>query len=216
MKTLQIPKINIDRSASVCDKVRQVCNSGVRAEINVVNWPVEYPKKMPVSVTVAHDGDNLYLYYEVKRDKIRAVNTRDFGSVWEDSCVEFFMQRQGDKEYRNFECNPLGSLLAVKRESRQENVQQLKSDMPSIIRQTSIFHYYDDGKELSDWILYLEIPKKTLGFADDETLSGQDVRANFYKCGDNTTEPHFLSWNPIETPKPDFHVPRFFGLLKFD
>ena len=38
----------------------------------------------------------------------------------------------------------------------------------------------------------------------------------FYKCGDKLQTPHFLSWNPIDLPKPDFHCPAFFGLLQFD
>ena len=39
--------------------------------------------------------------------------------------------------------------------------------------------------------------------------------ANFYKCGDDTTKPHFLSWNPVKAPKPDFHRPEQFGVLNF-
>jgi hypothetical protein len=41
----------------------------------------------------------------------------------------------------------------------------------------------------------------------------ETIRANFYKCGDLTAHPHFLSWNPIDLPKPDFHRPEFFGTL---
>ena len=39
------------------------------------------------------------------------------------------------------------------------------------------------------------------------------VRANFYKCGDKTAHPHFLSWNPVVSSKPDFHRPECFGEL---
>ena len=39
------------------------------------------------------------------------------------------------------------------------------------------------------------------------------VRGNFYKCGDKTAHPHFVSWNPVGTPSPDFHRPEFFGEL---
>ena len=27
--------------------------------------------------------------------------------------------------------------------------------------------------------------------------------------------PHYLSWMPIDTPKPDFHRPEFFGKINF-
>ena len=47
-------------------------------------------------------------------------------------------------------------------------------------------------------------------------LSGMTIRANFYKCGDKLQQPHFLSWNPISTPRPNFHVPQFFGTLELE
>ena len=39
---------------------------------------------------------------------------------------------------------------------------------------------------------------------------------NVYKCGDNLSQPHFLSWQPIHTDKPNFHVPQFFGEVEFE
>ncbi|MCF0172470.1 MAG: hypothetical protein HUJ91_01855, partial [Bacteroidales bacterium] len=27
---------------------------------------------------------------------------------------------------------------------------------------------------------------------------------------------HFLSWNPIGTPTPDFHCPEYFGTIEFE
>ena len=47
---------------------------------------------------------------------------------------------------------------------------------------------------------------------DPENLP-HSLRANFYKCGDKTAHPHYLSWSPIHTEKPDFHRPEFFGEL---
>jgi hypothetical protein len=151
----------------------------------------------------------------VTGEQIRAANTQDFGSVWEDSCVEFFMQREDEKGYRNFECNVLGVLLARQHESREQGVSQT-GKMPDIFRHGTVIHRYEGDTQVSDWTMYLEIPKQAMGFADHETLAGQRIRANFYKCGDKTPEPHFLSWNPIDTPEPDFHLPRFFGLLELE
>lgn len=42
------------------------------------------------------------------------------------------------------------------------------------------------------------------------------TNANFYKCGDKLQTPHFLSWNPINLEKPNFHCPEFFGTLNFE
>ena len=39
-------------------------------------------------------------------------------------------------------------------------------------------------------------------------------RGNFYKCGDETSHPHWASWNPIE--RFDFHQPECFAPLTFE
>ena len=215
MKKLEVPKQDFSRHEDVADKVCTLRKMGVVANIDQVNWKEDFPKSMPVSVQVAHDGDRLYLYYQVTGEEVRAVNTEDFGSVWEDSCVEFFMQREGETAYRNFECNVLGVLLSRRHDTRENGVPQTDA-MPIITRCGTIQHRYEGEKQVSDWTMYLEIPKSALGFAESEPLDGQRIRANFYKCGDKTPAPHFLSWNPIDLPAPNFHVHQFFGLLELE
>ena len=48
-----------------------------------------------------------------------------------------------------------------------------------------------------------------------ESLKGVCATANFYKCGDDLPEPHFVSWNKIEAPTPNFHLPKYFGEIEF-
>lgn len=213
MRTLLVPRIDIVHPTTVGDKIKMLLDAGVEAPIDQVNWKEDFPKRLSVTVRIAHDGERLFLYYSVVGEVIRAANTKDFGSVWQDSCVEFFMQREGESGYRNFECNILGALLSRKHETREKGEMQL-NEMPSIVRQSTICHRYEGELEVSDWNLFMEIPKSALGFSDEESLVGQRIRANFYKCGDETPEPHFLSWNPIDLPKPNFHTPQFFGVLE--
>ena len=37
----------------------------------------------------------------------------------------------------------------------------------------------------------------------------------FYKCGDETEFKHRGMWNIINNPKPDFHLPEYFGNIIF-
>ena len=215
MKTLKVPKQHILQCETVFDKIKLMLEAGAEAKIDQINWRKDYPKSLPVSVRAAHDGDKIYLYYEVKGEELRAVNTNDFGSVWEDSCVEFFMQREGDTVYRNFECNVLGALLAARHETREIS-EKLTPHMASITRFATVKHRYENNRQVSDWTMYLEIPKQAMGFSAGESLSGQKIRANFYKCGDKTPDTHFMSWIPIDLPSPNFHVPQFFGLLEME
>ena len=71
-----------------------------------------------------------------------------------------------------------------------------------------------DFEGLQSWRVGVVIPFDLIGI-DSENLP-HCIRANFYKCGDKTAHPHYLSWSPIDTPKPDFHRPEFFGELLFD
>lgn len=216
MKTLKVPQIDFSHFETIIERVQYLEANGAKIAIDQVNWKESFPKYLPVTVHLAHDNDCLHLFYQVRGEVLRTVNNKDFMPVWEDSCVEFFMQRPHEKTYRNFECNALGVLLAANHENREKAEKFSLDNMASILRHTSIRHRYEEGKEVSDWALYLEIPKQTMGFLPNEFLSGEKIKANFYKCGDQTEEPHFLSWNPINTPEPDFHVPSFFGLLEME
>jgi hypothetical protein len=42
---------------------------------------------------------------------------------------------------------------------------------------------------------------------------GTRWRGNFYKCGDDTSHPHWVAWAPVD--ELNFHLPRCFGELVF-
>lgn len=217
MNTLKIPLVESLNVESSFDKINALVDKGLLLSIDKVNWPNDFPKILPVTVNLAHDNSGVYLYYRVQTEELRVINTKDFMPVWEDSCVEFFMQHESEKtSYRNFEFNAHGVLLASVHQSREESEKMSIDVMSSIIRFTTIAHTYENDKQLSNWTLLAEIPKDAMGFSIDESLSKQRIRANFYKCGDKTSEPHFLSWKSIETEAPNFHVPQFFGELEFE
>ncbi len=67
-------------------------------------------------------------------------------------------------------------------------------------------------REPTRWELRLDIPASVFGLP---AFPGLEARGNFYKCGDLLPEPHFLSWAPIATPRPDFHRPEFFDKMVF-
>lgn len=215
MRKLHIPLFDLSSIEPVASRIDQLLRSGAVAQIDRLNWPEAYPMSLPTTVTVAHDGMKFYLCFRVEGEQLRVMHTRDFDPVWQDSCVEFFMQREGEDTYHNFECNALGAMLAAHRESR-ESFQRLTEEVKTVFRYSSIQHRYEGDRQLSDWQLYLEIPKAAMGFASEESLSAQTIRANFYKCGDETAEPHYQSWSPIELPNPDFHAPQFFGSLELE
>lgn len=212
---LHIPCLDLQTAEDEFDRIKRVRRFGAKAEINQINWKEKFPKNVQTEFFVSHDNETLYILFQVYGEKIRANNTEDFGSVWEDSCVEFFSQRDGEKVYRNLECNILGTILFAERESR-ESSNRLTEEVKTISRYTQIKPKYENDRQIADWLAFLQIPKTVIGFKKDEKFSNQILKANFYKCGDETPEPHYLSWNPIDLPEPNFHVPQFFGTLKFE
>jgi len=45
--------------------------------------------------------------------------------------------------------------------------------------------------------------------------AGARWRGNFYKCGDDTGRPHWGTWAPVGTNRPNFHRPSDFQVLTF-
>jgi len=181
-------------------------------KIDQVNWPESFPEKPEVSVEVSNDHEALYLHYRVKGEQLRAVTTEDQGPVWEDSCVEFFCQVPGDKHYCNFECNCIGSMVGSRRLGRAEEVVPFSPDeMGTIERKCTIpREAFEEKDGLFAWEVELRIPLRLI-FREKKPAFPQTLKANFYKCADKTKKPHFVSWQPIDLPKPDFHCPQFFG-----
>ena len=170
-----------------------------------------------VSFTIAHDGKNIYLSYLVEEPQIRAVNTEFNSPVWEDSCVEFFFSPAGDREYYyNFEFNAIGTVLGAygkdrhQREHLPESVLSQVETIPSLGKEP-----IEGSRGRTSWSLQIRIPVGVLIHNKIEDLSGLVGHGNFYKCGDKLDLPHYLSWEPVRTPNPDFHLPVHFGLLSF-
>ena len=180
--------------------------------INNVNWQDRFPYRPETRVVVSNDHEYLYLHYFVKGEQLRAVTTEDQGPVWEDSCVEFFCQVPGDNHYMNFECNCIGAMVASRRISRTEDVRPLSPDEMAQIRRHCTYprQAFQEKDGMFEWEVELQIPLSLI-FREQAPVFPQKLRANFYKCGDKTKNPHFVSWNPILLPNPNFHCPEFFG-----
>ena len=138
----------------------------------------------------------------------RAVNTAQDSSVWEDSCLEFFFMPDGGDRYFNFEINPNGCLYIEFGHNRSDRFVLYRSDIPDRfdIRTART----EDG-----WEIFYQIPLEFIRLFYPEFEFSGALRANVYKCGDQTVKSHYLSWNPITSEKPDFHRPEDFGIMHF-
>lgn len=206
-KSLSVPLIDLENQ----DLDTALELSGARFDVDCVNWPEAFPYAPLCGGRVARTRDALVVDFRVSGLDLRARNTADNGRQWEDSCVEVFIQDPDGAPYYNFEINALGKVLACKGPERHNRTPRPAEEMEQILRFTQMEGGPLEQEGIHTWRVGVVIPFRLLGI-DPERLP-RSIKANFYKCGDKTAHPHFLSWSPVETPKPDFHRPEFFGEL---
>ena len=190
-------------------------NEGKREALDSLNWAKEFPYRPITTFNIGRSSDAIYIKYDVHGSMLRAIYTNDQDPVYEDSCVEFFCQRPGDEHYMNFEFNCIGTCLASRRKGRKDEVHPLSPEQMQLIGRHSSLgrRAFNEMEGMFAWDLAVKIPFTLLGYAKGEVP--ESLLGNFYKCADGTESPHFLSWSPIKTEKPDFHRPEFFGELTF-
>jgi hypothetical protein len=176
-------------------------------------WQDQYPYKPEVQFAIAYSTDSLYLQYDVKEAVVQAANGRINDPVHRDSCVEAFFSLDDGATYYNIEFNCLGTVMAAFGKDRNKREFLPEALLEQIHTQTLI---RKECNRFVRWQLTIAIPLGTFLQHPLTSLQGQKCRANFYKCGDNLPEPHFLCWSTIQSNVPDFHQPPFFGTLLFE
>lgn len=209
MRTLNVPLVSFD--SQDLDSVMEL--QAARFDVDQVNWPSSFPYAPVCAGRIARTEGSLVVDFRVSGLDLRAENKEDNGSQWEDSCVEFFVQDPDGSVYYNFEINALGKVLACAGPDRHNRTKRPLEEMEAIARFSSVKKLDDVKEGLQNWRVCIIIPFELIGVDPENIPAG--IRANFYKCGDKTAHPHFVSWSPIDVPSPDFHRPEFFGELKF-
>ena len=167
-----------------------------------------------VSFSICYSPTHIFVKYFVEEKEIRANVCEAQGAVWEDSCVEFFVSFDNDEgAYYNFEFNCLGSCFASFGSSKLERVLLSHELVKNIITHTSIVRNEENDIH---WELAVAIPISSFQYSSIKSLQGTNCRANFYKCGDLLSEPHFVAWSDIKSGSPNFHLPSFFGKIDFN
>jgi hypothetical protein len=161
-----------------------------------------------VSLRLNHDKKFLHVHFSVVEKQLRRMCTNHNEPVFTDSCVEVFLQKKGESGYVNFEFSASGKALVGYGTGRQG-----RTLFPvSVIEQIPItVTLLENTLQKSFWKLDASLDLSLFGLADQgQDLGSLELQGNFYKCGDGLKQPHYLSYGPIGTLKPDFHTPSFF------
>ena len=179
------------------------------------NWANEFPYAPTVSFRMFHTGELLHLRFDVEEEYTMAKVGEDQGRVWTDSCVELFIS-VGNVGYYNFETNCIGKMLLAYKDQDGVSTSAPIQTMEIIKREPSIGCVpFDEITGDNKWSMTLAIPAKALFSHNLDSWCGVEGSMNLYKCGDDLSKPHFLSWNPIDNATPNFHLPPFFRKINF-
>lgn len=200
--------------------LEEVANSleevGARVSLESLNWPAEFPYRPLTVVTAAHSGKCLYIDFFVRCNYLRAMNYTDNSPVSEDSCVGVFVSPDASKgDYLAFEFNCVGTISGQRCNGSNECVPLPSELLATVRRYASVgTRPFQEIEGSFIWSVVVAIPLELFGV----TYSGSPVslKGNFIKCAEATSQPHYLSWAPIRTEKPDFHRPEFFGEIILD
>ena len=165
-----------------------------------------------VRFAMACDDDSLFLKFYVREACVLARAVRDNESVCKDSCVEFFVNPAPSKNvYWNFEFNCIGTCLAARGKDRHSRTPLADAALASIARCSS-FPRKPFAEKHGDiqWWLAVRIPLAL--FCD--AGAGTEWTGNIYKCADDSSRPHWLSWHKMDVTRPDFHRPEYFGPIR--
>lgn len=166
-----------------------------------------------IDVVVAYTPDTLFLKYYINETSHLATYRASNDPVFKDSCVEFFIAVGNSGNYYNFEFNSLGTCLASYGKNRHDRL-KLAPDIITEMNSRVKWINHSPATHQFEWELTVTLPVSVFCFDDIRFQPLQQYHVNFYKCGDDLPEPHYLAWSPVRSEVMDFHQPHFFGTLQ--
>lgn len=186
----------------------------VKNKIENAPWP-SYSYMPEAFFSLGYTDHSILIKYFVREKFIRAKYKADNDPVYEDSCVEFFISFNEEDDYYNFEFNCIGACLLGFGKDRTERKFLPEHLIQKIKHLTYIKNSCESGNDIFEWELTIMIPFEVFSYHHLKSLKGQTAKVNFFKCGDELPEPHFLAWKNIIAASPNFHLPQFFGTMQF-
>ena len=215
MKELFVKQIKIENKVNLAEADHLLETQTVNNPIDVINW-AEIPYRPDLKFRIGHVKNEIWLKYYVTEKNILARETRTNGEVYKDSTVEFFISIDG-KNYYNFEFNCIGVTHLAHGEGRNNRIFVDPKTVEKIEIKSSLGNKpFEEKSGNFTWEMMIRIPIECFAFDKITTLEALKATANFYKCGDETSEIHYVSWNPIGTENPDYHCPEYFGKIYFE
>jgi Carbohydrate-binding family 9 len=189
-----------------------------------------------VALKLQYSRWGIFGLFQVQDQYVICSHTSFQDRVCKDSCVEIYFQPhaglvpqgRAHASYLNLEISGNGTLLAYHiRDSTREgdafrDYHELTSEDGDEIKIRSTLPAFTETEIVDEiqWHLGFYLPftvmNRYLGpVTDGQTgVQGQRWRANAFKCADDSSHPHWGSWQPCSAL--NFHIPNDFGYLVFE
>ena len=216
LKKMIVKKINCGNITDI-EKVDELLEKNTEFQIiDTINWP-SFSYKPNVKFKIAHCQNQILLKFHVTEKTIKAKETRVNGDIYKDSCVEFFISTNRDTTYYNFEFNCIGIPHLGYRQTGKDPILIDPEKIKLISVKSSLGNQpFEEKIGEFQWELMVIIPKECFAYDTNLELNNLNATANFYKCGNDTSKPHYVTWNPVGTKDPDYHQPDYFGNISFE
>jgi alpha-galactosidase len=192
--------------------------------LDAANPAAEWQKAVPVIFCADWQGQNadpacetqvrvlwslktLYLRFECRyRELFLFPDSEPNGRrdhLWDRDVAEAFLQPDpsSERHYKEFEVSPNGMWVDL------DIFPGGRSDLKSGMTRSVILN--EAGRR---WAAELAIPIRCL----TENFDSKAIwRANFFRIEGPQEPRRYIAWRPTHAPKPNFHVPRAFGRLRF-
>jgi hypothetical protein len=158
-------------------------------------------------VKMLHSDEGLHVHVHVTDRYVRVAHVGFQAPVFRDSCAECFVRPGWTGGYLNFEMSADGSLLASFIEDwtrTSEGFRRARPLEPEWDDRIPRFHSLAKriDPEITGpvvwsiqctipWSLFIEVA------SHGRPAPSEHWTGNFYKCGDETSHPHWASWSPI-------------------
>lgn len=187
--------------------------------LSINNYPWDSNGYQPeTKVQLFYTEKDIHVRFTSCEKQVRVEIDKINGPVYQDSCVEFFLMPNKDKDdsYINIEMNAAGIYILQVGPLNTERKLIYGLD-PSILNiQTDINKAnFESFNNFKPWHVEYKLPFSFISnyIKDFSPKSGHVIYGNFYKCGSKTLYNHYGCWKPIQYHKPSFHKPDFFGSL---
>lgn len=214
---LSLPDAPVLDTLPISDVASALEEHGTRLSVDSLNWPGQFPYRPLTVVSGAHTSTAIYLEFLVRCNYLRAENFTDNSEVSRDSCVEFYVAADPARpaDYVSVGINCIGTVRATVHRADGTSELLPADALARISRHASVgTRPFREVEGSFIWSVTVAIPLDLLGI----TYDGRPVQVlgNFNKCASDTSQPHYLSWAPIDSPEPDFHRPEAFAPITLE